>query len=58
MIGAGRYDELRDARRKATVIDRGCCRQSTKAGDLVLKIPKPREGSFFPSVLEPRRRVD
>jgi putative transposase len=31
---------------------------STKAGDLSLKIPKLREGSFFPSVLEPRRRID
>ena len=31
---------------------------STKAGDVDLKIPKLREGSFFPSVLERRRRVD
>ena len=31
---------------------------STKAGDLALKIPKLREGSFFPSILERRRRVD
>lgn len=31
---------------------------STKAGDLELKIPKLREGSFFPSLLERRRRVD
>jgi transposase-like protein len=23
-----------------------------------LKIPKLREGSFFPSILEPRRRID
>jgi putative transposase len=30
---------------------------STKAGDLQLRIPKLREGSF-PSVLEPRRRID
>jgi transposase-like protein len=33
-------------------------RLSTKAGDLDLKIPKLRKGSFFPSVLERRRRVD
>ena len=33
-------------------------RLSTKAGDVDLKIPKLREGSFFPSVLERRRRVD
>jgi len=31
---------------------------STTAGDLDLKIPKLREGSFFPSLLERRRRVD
>ena len=31
---------------------------STKAGDVELGIPKLREGSFFPSLLEPRRRID
>jgi transposase-like protein len=31
---------------------------STKAGDVELSIPKLRRGSFFPSVLERRRRVD
>src|SRR5271163_1117805 len=31
---------------------------STKAGDVELKIPKLRAGSFFPSLLEPRRRID
>ena len=31
---------------------------STPAGDVGLRIPKVREGSFFPSLLEPRRRVD
>lgn len=31
---------------------------STKAGDVELKIPKLRKGSFFPSVLERRRRID
>ena len=31
---------------------------STTAGDLDLRIPKLREGSFFPSLLERRRRVD
>ncbi len=31
---------------------------STTAGDLTVKIPKLRQGSFFPSLLEPRRRVD
>lgn len=31
---------------------------STKAGDLTLGIPKLRKGSFFPEILEPRRRID
>ena len=31
---------------------------STKAGDVELAIPKLRQGSFFPSILEPRRRID
>jgi transposase-like protein len=31
---------------------------STPAGDVKLRIPKVREGAFFPSLLEPRRRVD
>jgi putative transposase len=31
---------------------------STKAGDVDLAIPKLRKGSVFPSILEPRRRID
>lgn len=31
---------------------------STKAGDVDLHIPKFREGSFLPILLEPRRRID
>ncbi len=31
---------------------------STKAGDLAIGIPKLRKGSFFPELLEPRRRID
>lgn len=31
---------------------------TTQAGDLDLKIPKVRTGSFFPSLLERRRRID
>jgi putative transposase len=27
-------------------------------GDLALQIPKLRAGSFIPSILEPRRRID
>lgn len=31
---------------------------TTPAGDVDLAIPKLREGSFFPMLLEPRRRID
>ena len=31
---------------------------TTTAGDLELRIPKLRAGSFFPSLLERRRRID
>ena len=31
---------------------------STPAGDVELRIPKLRVGSFYPALLEPRRRVD
>jgi len=33
-------------------------RLSTPAGDLEVAIPKLRKGSFFPELLEPRRRID
>jgi len=56
VIGADRYQrtEERVARRngsRAKLL-------ATPAGQLELAIPKLREGSFFPSLLEPRRRVD
>jgi len=31
---------------------------ASKAGDIELKIPKLRSGSFFPQILERRRRID
>ena len=31
---------------------------ATQAGDIELRIPKLRTGSFFPAILEPRRRID
>ena len=55
-IGAGRYK-----RTDERVTERNGYRPrvlSTKAGDLNLKIPKLREGTFFPAVLKPRRRID
>ena len=55
-IGAGRYE-----RNDARSAERNGHRPrllATQAGDLELKIPKLRKGSFFPSILEPRRRID
>jgi putative transposase len=31
---------------------------ATRAGDIALRIPKLRQGSYFPSLLEPRRRAE
>ncbi len=31
---------------------------ATTAGDVHVKIPKTRTGSFFPTLLAPRRRID
>ncbi len=55
-IGAGRY-ERSDGR---TTHRNGSRARllSTKAGDVELRIPKLRTGSFFPALLEPRRRID
>jgi putative transposase len=33
-------------------------RWDTRAGELELRIPKLRQGSYFPSLLEPRRRSE
>jgi putative transposase len=55
-IGAGR-----DERTQTRTTHRNGTRSrllSTKAGDVELRIPKLREGSFFPALLEPRRRID
>jgi putative transposase len=55
-IGAGRH-ERSDSR--SNYRNGGRTRMlSTPAGDVELRIPKVRVGSFFPSLLEPRRRVD
>ena len=56
VIGAGRYERTesravhRNGRRPKTV--------STTSGDVEVQIPKLRAGSFFPSLLERRRRID
>ena len=55
-IGAARYERTEDR-----VAERNGHRSrqlTTKAGDVELRIPKLRKGSFFPIILEPRRRID
>jgi putative transposase len=55
-IGAGRYERSEDR-----LTERNGHRPrllATQAGDIELGIPKLRKGSFFPSILEHRRRID
>jgi len=55
-IGAARYE-----RSPERVTERNGSRErlvTTKGGDIELRIPKLRKGSFFPVILEPRRRID
>jgi putative transposase len=55
-IGAARHE-----RTTARTTQRNGTRDkivSTTAGDLTVKIPKLRTGSFLPSLLSPRRRID
>jgi putative transposase len=55
-IGADRYE-----RSPERVTERNGHRPrlvTTQAGDVQLRIPKLRKGSFFPAILEPRRRID
>ena len=56
MIGAGRYERSED--RLAQRYGHRPRPLSTPAGDVELAIPKLREGTFFPSLLERRRRID
>src|SRR4051812_45550440 len=56
VIGAGPHErtETRTAQRNGSRPRT----LTTTAGDLELRIPKLRAGSFFPSLLERRRRID
>jgi len=55
-VGAARYERSDE---RVTERNGHCDRVlTTKAGDLELAIPTLRKGSFFPSILEPRRRID
>jgi putative transposase len=56
VVGAGRYE-----RSDARTTQRNGSRSklvSTTSGDVEVAIPKLRSGSFFPSLLTPRRRID
>ena len=55
-VGAERY-ERKDTR---TTYRNGYRERAwaTRVGDIALRIPKLREGSYFPSLLEPRRRAE
>ena len=55
-LGAGRWERSED--RSGTRNGSRPRTVSTPAGDVEVKIPKLRKGSFFPELLEPRRRVD
>jgi putative transposase len=55
-IGAARYE-----RTDTRTTERNGARDrllATQAGDVELRIPKLRKGSYFPVILEPRRRID
>jgi putative transposase len=55
-IGAARYE-----RTDTRVTERNGSRPrlvATQGGDVELRIPKLRKGSYFPVILEPRRRID
>jgi len=56
VIGAGPYERSDD--RVAQRNGHRVRLLTTPAGDVELAIPKLREGSFFPSLLERRRRID
>ncbi len=55
-IGAGRFERSDDRTNQRNGTRPRVL--TTTAGDLNLKIPKLRQGSFFPALLERRRRVD
>jgi putative transposase len=56
VIGAARYE--RTSTRTTQRNGHRDRRLSTQAGDVSLRIPKLRQGGFFPVILEPRRRID
>jgi putative transposase len=55
-IGADRYERTKD---RTTYRNGYRDREwQTRVGEVLLKIPKLRESSYFPSLLEPRRQAE
>ena len=55
-VGAGRYE--RSPERKGERNGTRERRWDTRVGSLTLSVPRVRDGSYFPSLLEPRRRAE
>jgi putative transposase len=55
-VGAGRYE--RTAERTGERNGSRERRWDTRVGSLTLRVPRVRDGSYFPSLLEPRRRAE
>ncbi len=58
VIGAGKYERSDDRTTQCNGTRPRTLTMTMTAGDLQLQIPKLRRGSFFPSLLEQRRRVN
>src|SRR5690348_9596171 len=55
-VGAGRYE--RTAERSGERNGHRERRWDTRVGSIELRVPRVREGSYFPALLEPRRRAE
>jgi putative transposase len=55
-VGAGRYE--RTAQRTGERNGHRERRWDTRVGSIELRVPRVRDGSYFPSLLEPRRRAE
>jgi transposase-like protein len=56
VVGAGRYE--RTAERAGERNGHRERRWDTRVGSIALRVPRVRDGSYFPSLLEPRRRAE
>ncbi len=56
VLGAGRYE--RTAERSGERNGHRERRWDTRVGSITLRVPRVRDGSYFPTLLEPRRRAE